>query len=385
MDEAQGFWRAAFRGATVAGVLLILIASLGVQDASAIPAWARRYDVTCTACHSAWPSLNSLGREFKMLGYRMPGERDDPTLNADVSEALTLDQLGVRLLMRPVDKKRDGDTKIRAFHEIEIFFAGPVSRDFSIFAEIEAEDEDDFNVFAPVGVMGWHPADEANVAIGWAPPFWSDPFNTLADGGRRMTRSHKGPLDERFDAGERLRSSSQWVGFYGYAGDRVFYNGGISSGGDDPEGGDAKDVFGRVMVETLPGLNVGGFILDGTNETQAVALDFRRAGFDVQLERNGFNVYGMLLHAKDDLLAGGDVDNTVGYVEGFYTFETESIPLIVPLVRLDFMDEFTNLTSNINFYLTENVKAYLEWWQNVDTPAGLERDNRVTVQVDFAF
>lgn len=320
-----------------------------------------------------------------MLGYRLAPEAEDPTSARQPSNTLSLDQISARLLMRPFDKERDQDSTIRAFHEVELFFAGAVSRDFSVFAELEAEDEDDFNVSAPTGVMGWNPIEEANIQAGWAPPFFADPFNTLADGGRRMTRSHKGPLDVRFAARERLRSSSQWVGFYGRAGERVFYNGGVSSGGDDPEGGDAKDGFGRIMVEAVPGINLGGFILDGTNETQAMPLDFRRAGFDFQLERRGFNLYGMVMNAKDDLLTGGDVSNTVGYIEGFNVFETRRIPLIVPLARVDFMDEFTNLTSNISFYVQENIKLYLEWWQNLDTPAGLRKDNRVTVQVDFAF
>ena len=93
------------------------------------------------------------------------------------------------------------------------------------------------------------------------------------------------------------------------------------------------------------------------------------------------------MHANDDRLAGGDIGNTVGYVEGFYPFEPSgiSIPMLVPLVRVDFMDEFTDLTTNFNFYVQDNVKAYLEWWQNLDAPAGVRKDNRITVQVDMAF
>jgi len=374
----------AIRGIVIKGLLFMLFMLAWVEPAAAIPAWARKYQTTCTLCHSAWPALNALGREFKILGYRLPGEVSDPTSSPQPSDTLTLDQISARFVMRPFDKNRDEGSKIRAFHEIEIFFAGAVSRDFSVFAALEGEDEDEFNVFAEHGVLGWHPTEEANVILGWASPFFADPFETFADGGQRMTRSHKGPLDQRFGARERLRSASQWIGFYGRAGGRVFYNLGVSAGGDDPEGGDAKDGFGRIMVEALPGVNLGGFILDGTNETQAVALDFRRAGFDFQIERDSLNLYGMVMHVNDDLLTGGEVSTTVGYIEGFYVFEPGRIPLLVPLVRLDFLDEFTNLTSNLSFYFNENIKTYVEWWQNLDTP-GLRKDNRVTVHVDFAF
>jgi len=377
---------AELRAITIAALLTVFMLVMA-RPATAIPAWARKYEVSCTFCHSAWPSLNSEGRNFKMRGYRLPDEADDGSIVTQVGNFLTLDRnvpLSARFVMRPFDKSRDEPAAIRSLHEVELYLAGPVARDFSAFAEIEAEDEDEFSVSVEHGTLGWHPVAEANVVMGWAPPFWADPYSTLADGGRRMTRSHKGPLDQPFAAHERLRNSSQWFGFYGRAAERVFYNTGISAGGDDPEGEDAKDAFGRIMVEAVPGVNVGGFVLGGTNETLGSALDFYRAGFDFQIEQRGLNIYGMVLRANDDLLTGGDISNTVAYIEGFYTFEPTRIPLLVPLVRVDFLDEFTNLTTDVNFYIQDNVKAYVEWWQNVDVPAGGRKDNRVTVQVDFA-
>lgn len=377
----------------VVSTLLLLMFVLGVltPTAEAIPAWARKYELTCTECHTAWPKLNSYGREFKMAGYRIPDEQKAiEDYNTVLDDFLVLDKsfpLTARFIMRPFDKKKDQRSKIRSFHEIELMIGGRIYKNISGWFEAEAEDEDEFNLFVEQGVVGFHPAQEANVVMGWAPPFWADPFETLADGGRRMTRSNKGPLDLRFAARERLRSESQFIGFYGYAAGRVFYLGGVSSGGDDPEGGDAKDGFGRINVRAAPGVYLGGFVLSGTNDTQDVDLGFTRAGFDYQVERGNLNVYGLVMKANDDLLAGGDDSWTVGYVEGLYTIKLKAIPMIVPLVRIDFLDDFngkTDLTLNLNFYLTQNVKAYAEWWQNLDTPSG-QKDNRFTVQVDLAF
>jgi len=371
----------------IVGLLLAACTLMTAVNAWALPVWSRKYEVRCTYCHSAWPTLNAEGREFKLRGFRLADEADDASLVTAVGEFLTFDRnfpLAGRLIMRPFDKTRDGTAHVRSFHEVELYLAGPIARDFSVFTEVEAEDEDEFNLFVEQGTFGWHPTLQANIALGWAPPFWADPFSTLADGGRRMTRAHKGPLDQRFAAGERLRSSSQWVGFYGQGGGRVFYNAGVSAGGDDPEGEDAKDVFGRLMVEVLPGVNLGGFTLNGTNEALGSALDFYRAGFDFQVEHGAFTGYGMVMHAKDDRLEGGTVGNTVGYLEGFYAFEPSWLPLVVPLVRVDFLDPVTNLTTDVNFYLRDNVKAYVEWWQNLDVPDGVRRDNRITVQVDVA-
>jgi mono/diheme cytochrome c family protein len=43
-------------------------------NAQAVPAFARKYNVDCTYCHTAWPQLNRTGYIFRRLGYRMPWE-----------------------------------------------------------------------------------------------------------------------------------------------------------------------------------------------------------------------------------------------------------------------------------------------------------------------
>ncbi|HEX2712627.1 MAG TPA: hypothetical protein VHM88_10430, partial [Candidatus Acidoferrales bacterium] len=44
----------------------------------AIPAFARKYGVPCSACHTAWPELNWFGQTFRDNGYQMMNERDSP-------------------------------------------------------------------------------------------------------------------------------------------------------------------------------------------------------------------------------------------------------------------------------------------------------------------
>jgi len=48
------------------------------KDASAIPAFARKYGLPCSACHEAWPKLNSFGQKFKDEGYQLGNDRDAP-------------------------------------------------------------------------------------------------------------------------------------------------------------------------------------------------------------------------------------------------------------------------------------------------------------------
>jgi hypothetical protein len=56
-------------------VFLILGSS---QQANAIPAFARKYGLRCSACHESWPMLNYFGQKFKDNGYQLMNDRDSP-------------------------------------------------------------------------------------------------------------------------------------------------------------------------------------------------------------------------------------------------------------------------------------------------------------------
>jgi hypothetical protein len=62
----------------LAGWAVILLATiLSPPPARAIPAFARKYGLRCTACHEAWPKLNDFGRAFRDNGYQMLLGKDD--------------------------------------------------------------------------------------------------------------------------------------------------------------------------------------------------------------------------------------------------------------------------------------------------------------------
>ena len=48
----------------LAGLLMLLVI-LSSTPGYAIPAFARKYGLPCSACHEAWPKLNSFGQNFK--------------------------------------------------------------------------------------------------------------------------------------------------------------------------------------------------------------------------------------------------------------------------------------------------------------------------------
>lgn len=50
--------------------------TLSTQNASAMPEFARRYDMSCAACHSAFPRLNKFGEYFADNNMRLPNWKD---------------------------------------------------------------------------------------------------------------------------------------------------------------------------------------------------------------------------------------------------------------------------------------------------------------------
>ncbi len=66
--------------------LLIAIVACDVRTASALPSgkvaalpmFARKYGLPCSACHTAWPELNNFGQVFRDNGYQLMNDRDSP-------------------------------------------------------------------------------------------------------------------------------------------------------------------------------------------------------------------------------------------------------------------------------------------------------------------
>jgi len=62
-----------------AGWLLFAFFLAGaLPQANALPAFARKYGLRCSACHEAWPMLNYFGQKFKDNGYQLMNDHDAP-------------------------------------------------------------------------------------------------------------------------------------------------------------------------------------------------------------------------------------------------------------------------------------------------------------------
>ena len=135
-------------------VILVLVALVGVlfpPAADAVPAFARKYDVSCNACHTRHPRLNSFGQRFLENGYQMPGTEDggsvEKSLFGGPLNGATLGEIGNYFAVRV-----RGDIQQASFREeteatddvdiimpnvVNLFFAGTATKNISFFLEGE--------------------------------------------------------------------------------------------------------------------------------------------------------------------------------------------------------------------------------------------------------
>jgi hypothetical protein len=69
----------------LAAALLVL----AIQEAAAIPAFARKYDMSCTTCHAVFPKLKPYGNEFAGNGFQLP-DKEPPRYYRETGDDLLL-------------------------------------------------------------------------------------------------------------------------------------------------------------------------------------------------------------------------------------------------------------------------------------------------------
>lgn len=393
--------------ATIFGLVGSMAMAVGLIvpiEADAVPAFSRTYGHACSKCHTAWPALSAYGRDFKESGYM--DDRGQPEEQVKMNDWLTLPKvfpLALVLKSRPFDQKKGGPEKLRALHELEIFFAGNAFKYGSFFVELELEDENNFEVETAVGVAGFHPHQLFNIVLGKGNVFHADPYDSLSNM-RRLTRSRREPMNQGFSTGVTLQEELQMVSLYGRETvlNKLFYSLTASADVADNEGAGPKDFSGRLAFDILPNLMIGGFISTGSQNITSGGvkkeLDFRRVGIDLQARFGKLSLLGAALWAEDSIFTGGDESKNAWYAEAFYTIgegdlRAIGIPLsmVVPIVRVDqyekkgVKDNFTDLTLNLSFYPWENVKFFVEYFTSVERPSGVASDWRWTVQAELAF
>jgi hypothetical protein len=136
------------RRVVLAGLASALFVAATAPSATAIPAFARKYQISCSTCHSPFPRLKPYGDDFAAAGFRMPDPSQEPPratietgdstlkLNRDLPLAIRIDGFGQWTENAPAET----DTQFPWV--VKLLSGGPISKSISyyLYAIIEEGD-----------------------------------------------------------------------------------------------------------------------------------------------------------------------------------------------------------------------------------------------------
>ncbi|HVA66401.1 MAG TPA: hypothetical protein VNK24_05695 [Elusimicrobiota bacterium] len=387
----------------------------GIQGADALPAFARKYHMSCEQCHYAFPVLNAYGRQFKMNGYvRSPGS-DEGVLQSQDKELWTekLFPWAAIIRSRPFDDGKGGVAnqggqmggtaspntngfKMQAINDVDMFVAGgDAAKEVSFFGEMDANAPGGFSPGLGDLRLGYHPGLYFNAVAMRRGFFADDPYQTIVSNESPTIANRATDLlfnDQGSISGNQMISTPQTLEIYGQyflphsqdsfsAPSFLYYSGAVYKDADSgtqataPTNGAARlawDDTGNsgLMLGTFgtyghegpmaaagassgaPGLNAAG---PGGELTQ-----FVRGGFDALWEGAGFAARAAFVysHDEDPAVRGAAATDRAAYAELAYAYlrNNSSYPFLMPLVRENWYTTF-NGAQQFN-YLTFQLAHY---------------------------
>jgi hypothetical protein len=420
--------------------LAVLATCLSATAAEAIPAFARRYQTSCTTCHSIAPRLNAFGVAFRNNGYRIPPNDEafvkvpDVPLGAPAWKRVWPDAMwpGGIPGLPPVafriinDVVVDGDQPARVDfdfpHEFEILAAGTAGDGISFLAEVEvmsrpATSEAVVSIermFVQFDQLGG--TTLANLAVGRF-EMRAVPFSRYH---RRQTPSDLLAFDFRSPAdGIHFRRPQMGLEFWGAKsgpGGRggVEYAVGVVNGtGPLADTSTAKDVYARAAYK-FGGFGVTGSSADAEPLPQATAWRddsirlgvssyvgtgrftlgqdrFWRIGGDADVFVRDLNLFGVVLAGRDRFADGlGSSSFAAMSVEANYTLK----PWVVGIVRYETVarddgPDIRKLVPALVVAIRANVRVVTDWevyarteFAGTRAPSG---NSRARVRLDVVF
>jgi len=397
-------------------ILSILANSVSTQNVEAIPAFARKYETSCTTCHTVIPKRNAFGEAFRRNGYIMPVgdnlliEEDPVSLGARGWKALFPDAVWPGLLpgnfplsayahQRVVADLKNDNYYFDMPHELELIFGGTFGERMAFFGEwIAFEKGEDAKglkrfFFQFNDLLG--PRNLINLRAGRFEPGITDGYTDS----NRITLEHVLTLDYMATGKWRPRDQQSGIEVNGIFKGRFNYAVGLVNGEsitiDDAT--DEKDYYCRISYK-LGGLRLDGILPDQSTDLvqsgnwsdngltfgiyayqgnylapNSMDNDFSRIGFDFHGNYNRLDIFAGAITGTDNNpngLVTGTIDemecnSLAWFAEGQYMI----YPWLVGSLRignassshnnLD-LDDITVVLPNLTLLAQANVRFSVE-------------------------
>jgi hypothetical protein len=399
------------------------------KNAQAIPVLARKYRTSCATCHAPFPRLTALGEAVRLNGFKIPdGEelyvKEEPvSMGAEGYKKVFPEAIWPSniphlppfslLVAGEVDVDaggtKDSRTSFLFPEELSILSAGTFGEDFSFFAELEFEEEEDETDTTFSAWLMWEDLfsgalGENHLNIKAGTVGMQDIALPNNRGHNRITAEnylYQQKLDLRSEPGFEVNGfGKHWRYFLGivdadsensekdFYGGLAFKIGGLGfdgSGGASEEGGlttspsgywrDDSVRFGVFAYRTYLG--------DSGND------EFDRLGGDIRLNYKDLSLAGGYIFGDDD---SDDTDKDLWLVEAEYWL----YPWLVTYVRYEGLsvdgadnEDQARLIPGVVLLLRANIKVTVEgryYYKNqpANEAGGKGDDDRVVFQLTWA-
>jgi hypothetical protein len=351
------------------------------DTASAIPAFARKYKIACTVCHTAFPQLNGFGEAFAGNGYQFPGE-DLKEQTVDTGDDRLFLAKDIPLAIRGdgfIRLRNDSNTKIddEFPFALKLLTYGNIKKDISFYFYFLFSERGDvtgiedaflyFNELIPGHDLdlrlGQYQITDSLFPREQRLTFQDYTYYTtkVSDSGFDLVYDRAAELSYSFD----LTEDSAMTLLAGIANGNGI---GLADSDRNFDSDNFKNYYGRALIE-FGGQSIGVYAYSGKeNNLTDVENTFYRIGPDFNFTLfDSVNIWGSYLFGKDDnatfTTPATEVKSWGGFTGITYKFSDYWVgSLLHNMVEVrgkPTLDAHT-VTANISNYITLNFKVMLE-------------------------
>ncbi len=202
----------------------LLFVTAGLDSAYALPSFARQTGFKCEVCHTVFPELTQVGRDFKLRGYTMTGGNYTGIPVAAMVMIGYSHAKDVSLFKKDSPQAKMNDKVF--VPQMSVFYGGKITSNIGAFVQVTAEYDDGGNEPTSMDIMDIRYANSTKIAgkeliygvsinnnptvsdLWNSTPIWAAPYESsdIANGGPSISTALE--TDDAHPAGATLYA--QW-------------------------------------------------------------------------------------------------------------------------------------------------------------------------------
>lgn len=379
-------------------LFIIIIIFVLLADANAIPAFARKYNMSCNVCHAPFPKLKPYGEDFAANGFQLPDKEPARYYKKTGDDLLMLMRelpFALRFeLFGQYENNRNPNPDLRTPYILKLMSGGNIYKDISYYFYFFFSERGDIAGIEDAFVMFNNPISNKIDLDLYAGQFQvSDPLfkrelrTELEDYKIYATTPGRSLANLKYDRGLMFTYGAPTKTDLTL---EVINGSGIGTK-DVFDVDKYKNVMFRASQEVLPLLRIGGFGYYGKEQSDSVSNELYMAGADLTLgndkiELNTQYVYRSDINPEMTAIKPNErVKTQGGFVELLVSPQGDKSRLTGSLLY-NYVDsdikelKYESYTAGLSYLLARNVRLVGEYTYIKDP-----KISKVTVGIVSAF